>query len=389
MSRNSQCTFSKKHVNCTLFISTAGWIFDAYDIVLFSILSIYILPALNVTTTTYSIIFGVQLATTAVGGVLFGIFADKIGKREALTLDFIVYAISALLIFFSFDWLSLLVARFVAGLAIGGEWGISSSLLNDVLGKEHKGLGFGVLQSGWSFGVGLAAISAIFIASTAGWRYSFLVGMFALFLAGYVYYNVPHIPPKVYSFRKALRSVALKPLAKALGVSILGMYAFYIVWTWLPRELVSSGILTPDQMFLFIGLSSITNGTGHILFGYLSDKFGRKQIFMFYTAVFVIALLLVLFIVRNPMTVLGCLLALQFACGFFAGFGPAFTEIFKEDVRTTGTSFVYNTGRGIAGVLMMLNLLGIIAASFNLSLLAVTAIASVSVVVSALLYQRI
>ncbi|MCX8174148.1 MAG: MFS transporter [Thermoplasmata archaeon] len=385
----SQCTFSKKDRNCTLFISTAGWIFDAYDIVLFSILSIYILPALNVSAQTYAIIFGVQLATTAVGGVLFGILADKIGKREALTLDFIVYSLSTILIFFSFDWLSLLFARFVAGLAIGGEWGISSSLLNDVLGKEHRGLGFGILQSGWSVGVGAAAISARFVAETVGWRYSFLIGVLALLLAAYVYFNVPHIPPKLQSFRKALKGVAPKPLATALVVSILGMYAFYLVWTWLPRELVNSGILTGEQMFIFIGLSAITNGAGHILFGHFSDKFGRKRIFIIYAAIFVVSLLLILFIVRNPLLVLGSLLSLQYACGFFAGFGPAFTEIFREDLRTTGTSFVYNTGRGISGILIMVNLLGFISAVFNLSILAATAVASISVVLAAVLYQRL
>ncbi|MEM3445572.1 MAG: MFS transporter [Thermoplasmata archaeon] len=387
--KNSQCTFTKKDRNCTLFISTLGWIFDAYDIVLFSILSIYILPELNVTAGTYSIIFGVQLATTAAGGVLFGILADKIGKREALTIDFGVYSLSALLMFFSYDWLSLLLARFVSGFAIGGEWGISSSLLNDVLGREHRGLGFGILQSGWSFGVGAAALSAKFIANSVGWRYSFLIGVLVLLLAAYVYFNVPHIPPKLHSFRKALRGVALKPLLTALGVAILGMYAFYLVWTWLPRELVNSGLLTGEQMFIFIGLSAITNGAGHLLFGYLSDKFGRKRVFLLYSAIFVLSLLLLLFVVRSSLLVLAALLSLQFSCGFFAGFGPAFTEIFREELRTTGVSFVYNTGRGISGILIMVNLLGIISALFNLSILTTTAVAAISVILGALLYQRI
>jgi len=264
---HAECTFSKKDRNCTLFISTTGWVFDAYDIVLFSLLSIYILPSLSITSSLYSIIFGAQLASTAIGGVLFGILADKLGKREALALDFVVYSLACLLIFFSYDWVSLLFARVLAGLAIGGEWGISSSLLNDVLGSEHRGLGFGILQSGWSIGVGCAALSAIFVAQRVGWRYSFLIGMLALFLAGYVYFYVPHIPPKLHSLRKALKSVPMRKLAIGLSVAILGMYAFYLVWTWLPKELVNSGILSSEQLFLFIGLSAFTNGFGHIFFG--------------------------------------------------------------------------------------------------------------------------
>jgi MFS family permease len=380
-----QCSFTGKHKRCTLVITTLGWVFDAYDIVLFSLLSIYILPSLEINESTYSIIFGIQLATTAIGGVFFGLLADKIGKRNALIIDFVVYACGAVLMFLSNNWMHLLFARFVAGLAIGGEWGISSALLNDVLGYEKRGIGFGILQAGWSIGVGTAALSAIFIGERFGWRYAFLPGLLAIILAIYVYFNVPEIKPKMHRIRDALKTVPVKATSIALLVAILGMYAFYIVWTWLPRELVNTGILAPDELFKFIGLSAIAGGSGHILFGYMSDRHGRKRIFTLYAAIFIASLMLIIF-VREHTLVLFSLLTLQFACGFFAGYGPAFTEIFSDEIRTTGTAFVYNTGRGVSGLLITSNIMGIMSAVLNVDILTTTALAIPVMVLTAVLY---
>jgi hypothetical protein len=84
--------------------------------------------------------------------------------------------------------------------------------------------------------------------------------------------------------------------------------------------------------------------------------------------------------------VLFSLLTLQFACGFFAGYGPAFTEIFSDEIRTTGTAFVYNTGRGVSGLLITSNIMGIMSAVLNVDILTTTALAIPVMVLTTVLY---
>src|SRR5271165_3573727 len=168
-----------------------GWTLDAFDffivVFLFDTLSkqFGVSKAQIVLTTTAT------LAMRPVGALLFGLLADRYGRRVPLMANVIFFSVIELLCGFAPNYTVFLILRALFGIGMGGEWGVGASLAMEAAPPKWRGILSGMLQSGYSWGFLLAAVAARFALPTLGWRWMFWLGALPALLALYIRAKVP------------------------------------------------------------------------------------------------------------------------------------------------------------------------------------------------------
>src|SRR5438105_9680087 len=159
-----------------LFAAQLGWMLDAMDFLLFNFAIIPIQKEFALSKTTVGALLAVGLVAGAVGGVIFGPIADRIGRVRALTLSILLYSLATAGLATSGALWQLVMWRVLVGLGMGGEWSCGSVLVAETWPAEHRGKAMGIMQSGWAIGALIAAALAATLLTPFGWRVLFLVG---------------------------------------------------------------------------------------------------------------------------------------------------------------------------------------------------------------------
>lgn len=365
-----------------------GWTLDAMDLLLFAFAVGSIGKVFNLSETWVGALFSVTLFSSAFGGALFGIVSDYIGRVRALTYTIIVYSAFTGLSAFAPNIVFLLACRLILGLGMGGEWASGEVLVAEKWPKEHRGKVIGMVQSGWGIGYILAAILATLIIPffkagenytipllnisldglDLGWRILFFVGVAPAFLVFYIrkHLDEPEVWKKTSELRKAGK-LSEKGQGFTLGqifgadlirytitaslLTSLCMIAYWGLYFWLPQFLASDkGVGLNTKGFIWIIPINIGAFIGCNTFGFISDKFGRRPVFVGY--LLVMAVLVWFFghaTTLKEVLILGPFIGF-FGTGFYSGFGAIFSEIFPTRARGTAQGFCYNVGRGVSAI---------------------------------------
>ncbi len=142
----------------TFTASFLGWSLDAFDFFLVTFVTLRIAKEFNVGLPAVLFTVTLTLAMRPVGALIFGILADRFGRRTPLMIDITLYSIIELLTAFSPNFAVFLLLRALFGIAMGGEWGLGASLAMESIPNEARGFFSGILQQGYAFGYLLAAI---------------------------------------------------------------------------------------------------------------------------------------------------------------------------------------------------------------------------------------
>src|SRR5512136_423509 len=141
-----------------LGMSWAGWLFDFYDLMMFSFLLIPIKKSLGLSETSLSLLLGSTLAATALGGILFGYLADRFGRKTVLSWTILVYSLGTFACGFAQGAVWLLVFRVITGLGVGGEWATGQTLVGETFPARMRARFAAVMQTGAPLGIALASI---------------------------------------------------------------------------------------------------------------------------------------------------------------------------------------------------------------------------------------
>ncbi|HJU28933.1 MAG TPA: MFS transporter, partial [Candidatus Binataceae bacterium] len=153
----------------------AAWIFDFYDLILYSFLLAPIARDLRLTDAQSSLALGLSLAMTAVGGVLFGFIGDRFGRKPTIIASVLIYGTGTILCAFANSLAALLAYRSFTGLGIGGEWGAGQSLIAESVPSERRARYAAYVQVGAPLGVLIAAWLGGYLEPHLGWRAVFLL----------------------------------------------------------------------------------------------------------------------------------------------------------------------------------------------------------------------
>src|SRR5690349_18671633 len=153
-----------------------GWMLDAMDVALYALVLAVLVSAFGMSTKTAGWLGSLTLIASAIGGFLFGVIADRIGRVRALMASILVYALASAACGFSQTIPELAVFRFILGLGMGGEWTTAAALIAETWRAEHRGKALGLMQSAYAIGEALAALVVMVLLPKLGWRGVFFVG---------------------------------------------------------------------------------------------------------------------------------------------------------------------------------------------------------------------
>src|SRR5512144_2416428 len=159
----------------TWIIAFAGWMFDFYDLVLFSFLLIPLGRDLGLRATEEAWLLGVALGASGIGCIAFGYLSDIYGRKRIMTWTICLYSLGTALTAFATGPLTLVVFRLVTGLGVGGEWAVGHALLAESSPSRMRGRASASLQAGEPVGVALAALVGLLGEPLVGWRAVFLI----------------------------------------------------------------------------------------------------------------------------------------------------------------------------------------------------------------------
>lgn len=343
-----------------LIASGAGWMLDAMDVTIYFFALEQIKKDFGLTQAAAGSLASAVLLASAMGGVLFGVLADRFGRVRMLMISILVYSVATAMCATATNYYQLLFWRLLVGIGFGGEWSAGALLVAESWPAKHRGKAIGLMQSGWAIGYILAAILATFITN---WRVLFVVGILPAFFLLWIRRSIQE-PPSASGprppFRESLAVLGRPPhFRHAVVATVTAASLFFAYWglfTWIPNFLAKpvdqggaglGGVKTlawiiPMQVGAFFGYTT---------FGFLADRFGRRPTFLVF--VLAAAALVPIYALSGKypaaLMVLGPLIGF-FGHGYFSVFGSMLAELFPSSVRGTAQGLCYNLGRAFSAL---------------------------------------
>ena len=349
---NEETKLNKHHYRI-FAMSWAGWVFDFYDLVLFTFLVSQLQSSLHFSAEMLSLCLGMSLFATGFGGIIFGALGDRYGRKKVLQWTIIIYSIGTLLCAFTWDFYSLLIFRFITGLGVGGEWATGQTYINETFPDELRAKFGAFMQSGAPVGVILASMVGGLVTPIIGWRMTFLVSIIPaitiIFIRKYLDESDVWIQNKdkyvnrsiLKQFKELISREHRKIFLISLVLCIFGMSAYWYTYSWLPTYL---------EQERGLALLSTTFGVGYTTFGFVAEKLGRRPAFTIYSFIMALGISMITIFWNQIEHVHDLLYVFMFltgfGTGFFGGFGSLFSELFPTKIRNTAVGTVFNLARG-------------------------------------------
>lgn len=272
---------TQKHV---AFASFASWMLDAFDFFILVFVLSDLASWFHASVSEVSLAIMLTLAVRPVGALLFGRMAEKFGRRPILMLNILMFSIFELLSAWSPTFTAFLIFRVIYGVAMGGIWGVASSLAMETIPDRARGLMSGIFQAGYPAGYLLASVVFGAFYSTVGWRGMFLIGALPIALLPYIWFKVPESPVWLAA-RARKESTALLPVLRShwkLCIYLVLLMACFNFFSHGTQDLYPTFLkvqhgFDPHTVSLIAISYNIAAMLGGILFGSLSEKIGRKK----------------------------------------------------------------------------------------------------------------
>lgn len=348
-----------------LFMSWAGWVFDFYDLILYTFLLIPIGRELHFSNVMLSYILGASLAATAFGGVLFGILSDRFGRKTVLQWTIITYSAGTFLSGLAPDFELLLLFRIITGFGVGGEWATGQTYIGETFPPDMRGRYGAIMQTGAPIGIALASIVGGFIAPEIGWRACFILSGLPALMVIFIRRRLPEsdmwlerkksegteksrIPAQFMTlFSREYRRLFLQSLV----LTVFDMSAYWFTYSWMPGYLNQQRHFSMAKSALWMIVTQTGGFIGYLTFGMFADRFGRRPAYTVYSVIMALGLVMITvwwdIVAIYPPVILSFMFLVGFGTGMFSGYGPLFSELFPTSIRNTAMGSAFNLARGV------------------------------------------
>ncbi|MGA2414061.1 MAG: MFS transporter [Candidatus Sulfotelmatobacter sp.] len=329
-----------------------GWSLDAFDFFILTFCVSAIATQFQAKVSAVAEAIFLTLAMRPVGAFLFGVMADRYGRRLTLMVDIVAYSVFELASAFAPSLKALLMMRALFGIAMGGEWGVGAALAFETLPAEGRGFFSGLLQEGYAVGYLMAALVYRTLFPAFGWRGMFIVGALPAFLVIYIRTKVDESPAW-------LQGKTARDTESRLGKDILtyvGTFVFLVVLMFsfnsfshgtqdlYPTFLQKDHHFTPQTVGLIAIIANVGALLGGIVFGTWSEKIGRRRAIVIAALLAIPVIPLWAYSHTVPMLALGGFV-MQFMVQGAWGVVPAhLNELSPSSVRGTFPGFAYQIG---------------------------------------------
>ena len=333
-----------------LLASFLGWTLDAFDFFLVIFCLTAIGKEFHKADKAIALSITITLAFRPVGAFVFGLLADRYGRRIPMVINLLFYSIAEVATGFAPNYATFMILRAVFGIGMGGNWGVGASLAMEKVPPRLRGVLSGLLQQGYSLGYVLAAVCFFFLFDQTGWRPLFYIGGLPALLSLFVLFRV-----KESEVWQKSKHASWQDLGRAIGSHWKLFLYLTLLMTMMnfsshgtqdmyPTFLERQWHFTPKERSLLTAFSMIGAIIGGILIGHLSDRYGRRR-------AIVAALLLAIAMIPMwayapsiPFLVAGAFL-MQFMVQGAWGVIPAhLSELSPDSVRGFLPGFAYQCG---------------------------------------------
>lgn len=392
-----------------LVIASLGWVFDVFEGQIFVASMNEAMPSLLPPETLRgdaafynNVAFGAFLTGGALGGVLFGILSDRIGRVRTMNFTILLYSFFTCASALSHEWWHLAAFRFLVAMGVGGEWAVASALVAEVFPKRARAWSLGIFHASSVFGTFLAILAGLFIVANPsvvlripgldtefrGWRLGFLVGVVPALLVIWIRFSLRE--PECWRqsldaasddgrrcgsvaelFAPALvRNTLVGFLLAAVGMAtfwgvhiygkdLLRREASALVAAKTPRDAtnhIDAEKLIKRWELLGMLLATAGGGLGLVAFGPICEKMGRRAAFLvFHIGGFLAGVWLFQVVAGIPALLVGLPIFGFLTLGMHAGYAIYFPELFPTRLRATGAGFCFNVGRVLAAPIVLVS----------------------------------
>jgi len=339
--------------------SAIGYAMDGFDLLILGFMMRFISTDLGLNPAQGASLVTGTLVGAVIGGICFGMLSDRLGRVNILTWTIVIFAVFTGLCAVAQGYWDLLAYRTLAGLGLGGEFGIGMAMVAEAWPAAKRARATSYVGIGWQFGVLAAALLTPMLLPVIGWRGMFALGMFPAIVAYFIRKDLHEPEVFVERSRHQPHSSSLRLLVAdarstraSVGMTILCSvqnFGYYGVMIWLPSYLGTRFGFGLTQSAAWTAVTILGMAVGMYAFGNIADRVGRKPAFLGYmlgAAVMVV--------VYSRMTDPTALLFVGAVMGFFVngmlgGYGALMSELYPTAARATAQNVLFNIGRAIGG----------------------------------------
>jgi MFS family permease len=343
-----------------LFASVVGYAMDGFDLLILGFILAAVSADLGLTNAQAGSLVTWTLIGAVAGGLIFGVLSDRLGRVRVLTWTILLFAVFTGLCALAQGYWDLLVYRTVAGIGLGGEFGIGMALAAEAWPAHKRARVSSYVGLGWQLGVLVAALITPVLLPIIGWR-----GMFALgLLPAVVSYFIRRVTeePELFIQRRAESAdrIPLKLLVKdaattkvSFGIFFLCAvqnFGYYGVMIWMPTHLSTSFGYTLTRSALWTSATVVGMMAGIWVFGHLADRIGRRPSFLIFQSGAAIMVYVYAQLDSPQALLIGGAVMGVFVNGMLGGYGALISECYPTHARATAQNVLFNLGRAVGGL---------------------------------------
>lgn len=343
-----------------LWGSALGYAMDGFDLLILGFMLRVITADLGLSQAEGASLVTATLVGAVIGGVGFGMLSDRLGRVRVLTWTIILFAVFTGLCAVAQSYWDLLLYRTIAGIGLGGEFGIGMALVAEAWPASKRARASSYVGLGWQLGVLAAALLTPLLLPVIGWRGMFAVGLFPA-VAAYFIRKGLHEPEvfvaKATAPRPARSSLGLLVADRATTRCSIGLvilcsvqnFGYYGVMIWLPNYLATRFGFGLTQSATWTAVTILGMAVGIYAFGHVADRVGRKP--AFFGWMLGAAVMVVLYSrLTDPFALLvaGAVMGF-FVNGMLGGYGALISELYPTAARATAQNVLFNIGRAVGG----------------------------------------
>ncbi|HGD9448700.1 TPA: MFS transporter [Streptococcus agalactiae] len=297
-----------------------------------------------------------------VGGLIFGLLADRYNKFKVFKWTILIFSIATGLVFFTTNLSYLYIMRFIAGIGVGGEYGIAIAIMAGIVPANKMGRISSLNGIAGQVGSISSALLAGWLAPALGWRGLFLFGLLPIVLVLWMQFAIDDKDildqyntdaddePLDISIKALFDTPVLATQSLALMVmTTVQIAGFFGMMNWLPTIIQTNLNVSVKNSSLWMIATILGMCLGMLVFGQLLDKFGPRLVYGCFLLSSAICVYLFQFATTMTSMIIGGAVVGFFVNGMFAGYGAMITRLYPHHIRSTANNLILNVGRAIGG----------------------------------------
>ena len=346
-----------------MLASVTGYAMDGFDLLILGFMLPVITSELGLTTSEAGSLVTWTLIGAVIGGVVFGHLSDRFGRIRILTITILMFSVFTGLCAIAVGYWDLLAYRTLAGIGLGGEFGIGMALIAEAWPAEKRNRASAYVGMGWQLGVLAAAFLTPLLLPYIGWRGMFLVGLLPALVSFLIRRTMGE--PEEFVQQKSseqhlpfTQRVKLLFKDRATGKASLGIFilcsvqnfGYYGLMIWMPTYLAKNFGFSLTKSGVWTGVTVIGMTFGIWLFGILADRFPRWIIFIIYQVGAVVMVICYAQLSDPTLMLFAGAVMGMFVNGMIGGYGALISDTYPVQARATAQNILFNLGRGVGGL---------------------------------------